>query len=297
MLSADSSRAVADLRKLHSCLAAAVEHAEAAFGSFPVPDGRCPTRVELSGLFEETRTIARALAAFLDGLDRYLGNEGADTDSVRLSPEEVRALLAETEPVPKPETVSAGSEFPPAWHPGLPRRVSSIGRLPSFYGYVVSIDNALTKRKLPKSFVWRQAWDLWKTFVYFGGRHAAGGLLARLDQIGKLPGQRKGPRTAAYYPWDRQDIAELHRVADRANFLLTGRDEDIEQAARDDWCKIIDVFLNAEAMLDGVAGMMLATWMDEVPTPDAAVRERLRRLSRLDCLPDSARKKALDLAQ
>jgi hypothetical protein len=294
--SADSAPAIADLRQLHGSLNLAVGHAEEAYGTFNLPQARCPTRAELAGLFEETTTVSLALEAFLDGLDRYLGNEGAAPATNRLSPEEAGALLAELEPEPK-QAAGLRSHFPPAWHPGLPRGASAIGRLAGFYGYVVSVNNALHDKRIHGSFVWREALALWETFVSFGGTSAAGGLLARLDQISKLPGQRTASRTTKYYPWDRQDVAELRRIADRAAFLHHGTDEEVENAARDNWCTIIDDWLRAGPEVGRTGGEMMASWIDQVPAPDEAIKERLRRLSTLDYVPELARKKALALAK
>lgn len=48
--SADSAPAIADLRQLHGSLNLAVGHAEEAYGTFNLPQARCPTRAELAGL-------------------------------------------------------------------------------------------------------------------------------------------------------------------------------------------------------------------------------------------------------
>lgn len=278
---ADNPQAIAELRSLHDELRTAVQGMEKYLTDLNLPTDVSPERGDLVGFLERTETLAVALAFFLDRLD-YLK---AGTVSVK----EARAFLVEIEGKPDEERDRA-------FHPGLPRRETVIGRLPGFYGFVVAIDNDLSQKKVPKSYAWRQTWELWKSFVYFGGMTASGGLLSRLDNISELPGVRSATRSDNYYPWDREDIAELRRIAERAKSLATANEADLETQARNDWCKMADDWLEAGSEVGQAGASLIAGLIDEMPPPDQEVKARLRQLAQIKHLPDRARTKALEMA-
>jgi hypothetical protein len=307
--------AIEVLRRLHGQLDQAVQHAEAVFEKLPLSETWSPQRADLVVVFEQTKAITTALADFLDGLDRELANEGSEPAQARLSADQVRGFLLEVEP--PPQDGGQGS-----FHPGASRRTSALGRLPSFYGYHVGLDNGLYQRRVPRSYAWRQSVDLWQTLTYLGGTHAAGGLLSRLDRISKIQEARRAPRSPAggavvtqtagqhvltlgavppvqYYPWDRADIAALRRLAGRADFLATGADEAILEEARPAWCQIIDGWLEAGAGLGAADDSTIARMtdiigrlIDEAPAADATITERLKKAAALDYLGEDARRKA-----
>ena len=303
------------LRRLHGQLDQAVQHAAAVFEELPLTETRSPQRADLVVVFQQTKAMTTALADFLDGLDRELANEGSGASQARLSPDQVRAFLLEVEP---PSHDGGQGDF----HPGVPRRSSALGTLPSFYGYHVGLDNGLYQRRIPRSYAWQQSVALWQTLTYLGGTHAAGGLLSRLDRINKISDVRRAPRSSAggavvtqtddghrvltlgaappaqSYPWDRADIAELRRVAERTEFLATGAGEAILQEARREWCRIIDDWLEAGSSLgsaDGINANMtniIARLIDEAPAANATITERLKKAAALECLGEEARGKA-----
>jgi hypothetical protein len=294
------------LRHLHDQLDQAVLRAEAVFSKLQLPDTRSPQRADLVPVFEQTKAIATALADLLDGLDRELGNEGSGVSAARLTPEEVHAFLVEVEPPPQEQG---------GFHPGVPRKTSAIGKLPGFYGYHVGLNNQLYEHRVPKSFAWRQTQEQWQTLVYFGGTHAIGGLLSRLDRISELRSVRQGTRSSEggavvtetdgqrvlklgavppqeSYPYDRRDIAELRRIAERAGFLATGADEALLDDERREWCKIIDDWLQAGSRVGTAGGTIIAGLIDEAPASNEAINDRLTKLAGLEYLGEEARAKA-----
>lgn len=71
-------------------------------------------------------------------------------------------------------------------HPGASRKETTLGRIRSFYGYAVSTNNNLYRKKVARSFAWREFHELWQTMVYQGGTHASSGLLARRAWCGQI---------------------------------------------------------------------------------------------------------------
>lgn len=273
------------LRRRHDDLRRAVKLARALFAGLAPPDMRSPERAELVAVFEQTGALAIALADFLDALDRALCNEGSGASGPGSSPEEVRALLGELEPVP-------ASERDASFHPGVPRHESPIGALPAFYGQLIDLANRLHIRRQPSSFAWRQTVDLWQAMTYCGGTTGTGGLLRRLDRIAELPGVRRTPRSSAYYPWDRDDIAELRRIAARAAHLTTVDDAALLADERRAWCDLIDGWLQAAPSIGGAADPVISTIIEDTPAPDAAIRERLGRIAELAHLSKETRRRA-----
>lgn len=216
------------LTVLHIRLAELVDAALRFCETTHLPADRSPELADLEPLFDHTAKLATAVAEFLDALDVTLGNEGAGPGE-RRPLDVVRAYLFAVEP---PPTESG-------FHPGVPRRVTALGKLPAIYGFLISHDNRL---KAPASPVWLLAIDLWRAMTY-GTSAANGGLLARLDRISDIAGVRDrpretsnrvavsstvdgvvlevgGPRIRQSYPWDRRDIEMLHRIAARATAAL-----------------------------------------------------------------------------
>jgi len=273
--------AIAEVRRLHTELGRSVERARSTFSGLSLATERTPERDELTVVLEITGALASALASLLDGIDRVVGNEGVTRERETVSAEVVRALLTELEPA---------AEEQRGFHPGIPRRDTPIGVLPSFYGYLLDIDNALFERGLPKSFVWRETMELWVSFVYLGGTHASGGVLSRLDRIQQFPGVRKGARSEAYYPWDRKDVVGLQRIAERARFLAIASAEDIAKEHRRVWCEGIDGWLKVDPRR---ASALLERWVDEAPKAHPDVVERLRAIADNEAMRDGVRRKAL----
>jgi hypothetical protein len=220
-----------ELERLAEVVRGAMERARDEFSAWAVPDGRSPERADLAAVLEATSTLASALAALLDGLDRALGNEGAAAWVPLVPWEDVRGLVARW--FPAPSTVGA-------FHPGRARSRGLIGLLPELYGVLNERDVALSRREIPRSFVWRETVTLWTSLAYLGGAHASGGLPSRLERIARLPDRRSGPRGRAYYPWDRTDIAGLEEIARRGAHLLTASDAELDEAACRSWCEVAD---------------------------------------------------------
>lgn len=299
---------LAELRRLHDHLAQTIQRAEAVFLAQQLPDTRSPERADLAGIFEHTGAIATALADFLDAIDRVLANEGSGASEARLSPAQVRAFLLDVEPPPQ-----QGPEF---FHPGAPRRPTAIGKLPGAYGYHIDLDNRLHARRIRRSYAWRESVALWHAFTYSGGTNAVTGLLARLDRISDIHGIRREPRTNASggtltvteggqrvmtfgavppeqtYPWDRRDIAELRRVAQRAAVLATATDESLLEQERHTWCQAVDAWLQAGPGAGSVGAEFLGALIAEAPAADAQVNERLEKLANLADLPEALRAQA-----
>lgn len=274
--------ALADVRRLHAELGRTVEQARPVFSALALPSDRTPEREALTAILESTAVLASTLAALLERLDRLLGHDELSPDRDVASWEEVRALLRELEPE-RPE--------PSAFHPCVARRDTPIGLLPSFYGALLPIDNALTRSRIPKSFVWRETVELWVSFVYLGGTHASGGLLSRLDRIGQLaqleefpsaheaPGPQPLPGARRRRnPWDAHDIGQLRRIAERATFLVTASAESLASEHRRVWCEGIDDWLRAEPKALAQCGPILAGWVDEAPALHPSVVERLGKI-------------------
>lgn len=304
----DAGDDLAELRRLHDRLAQTIQRAEAAFLAQQLPDTRSPQRADLAAIFEHTAAIATALADFLDEIDRALASEGSGASQARLSPAQVRAFLLDVEPPPQ--------QGPELFHPGAPRRPTAIGKLPGAYGYHINLDNRLHERQIRRSYAWRESVALWHAFTYSGGNNAIEGLLARLDRISDIHGLRREPRTSASggtltvtedgkrvmtfgaappeqtYPWDRRDIAELRRVAERAASLAAATDASLLEQERHAWCQAVDTWLQAGPDAGSLGAEFLAALINETPAADAQVDERLEKLANLAYLPEAVRAQA-----
>lgn len=89
------------LQELHRTVEQAVQRAVKVYSELQLSIARSPQRGDLVAVFEQIHGIASAVAAFLDGLDRELANEGSEIAVARLSPDQVRSFLLAVE-VPPP---------------------------------------------------------------------------------------------------------------------------------------------------------------------------------------------------
>jgi hypothetical protein len=220
-----------ELERAADALHRAMESARLASSGMDGLAACSPGRPELEAILRSTSTLASALAALLDALDRTLGNEGAEPWLPRVPSTDVRDFLARRFPAPE----TGADSRPDHTRPALLFEV-----LGAFYGAVNELDNSLVRRQIPRSREWRATVDIWTSLLYLGGTHAGGGLPSRLDRIALFPERRSCPRGSAYYPWDRADIAALNELARRCDFLVTAADAEILDAACRSWCEVVD---------------------------------------------------------
>ncbi|MCX5741215.1 MAG: hypothetical protein NT062_01810 [Proteobacteria bacterium] len=257
-----------ELERLAGCLHRAMEGARTALSGLVVPEDRSPGRGELAAVLASTSTLAGALAALLDALDRALGNEGAQPWLSRVSWTEVRELLSRR----------------------FARSAGWSARLVTFYGALNDLDNALLRRQVPKSFVWRETVELWTSLIYLGGTHASGGLPSRLERSAVLPERRSGPRASSPYPWDREDITGLDELARRCSHLAMAGDAEVDELACRSWCDQADGWLTVPPHAVPAAEPMLATLVREAPVPEPRVIDRLRKIAALPGLSEALRR-------
>ena len=276
---------MATLRRSYENFRGAVGRAETSFSAMQLPDTRSPERADLVVAFEHTSALTTALADFLDSVDRALGSEGSDPLQPRCAIDDVRAFLLEVEPSSHPPT-------PGAFHPGVSKGNTAIGKLGWFYEFHIALGNRLVANRVPRSFVWRRSVALWQSVVYHGGGTASGGLLARLDFLSGLPGARRKPRAQEYYPWDGHDVRHLRSVAQRADFLAKASEETLVTMWRSEWCKVIDMWIEAGPRV-GAAGRVFSDLIAEAPAPNSELNARLTTLAGLEYIGEETRRQAL----